>query len=93
MLVVKGESLAEIVRQIRSLPSLRTAEPEEPSSVAQAKIVNLVNDPFFEDRLGNSPRKAARPKCDLGRAEKPAAAGKLNSAGIRQPLHQPTTQG
>jgi len=32
-------------------------------------------------------------KCDLGKAEKPAAAGKFNSAGIRPPLHQPTTQG
>jgi hypothetical protein len=27
------------------------------------------------------------------RVEKPAAAGKFNSAGIRPPLHQPTTQG
>jgi hypothetical protein len=29
-------------------------------SHAHAKIVNLVHDPLFEDRLGNSPRKAAR---------------------------------
>lgn len=29
-------------------------------SHAHAKIVNLVYDPLFEDRLGNSPHKAAR---------------------------------
>src|SRR2546421_7863087 len=52
MLVVKGESLAEIVRQIRSCRAS--------ALVGHAKIVNLVHDPLFEDRLGNSPRKAAR---------------------------------
>ena len=53
-------------------------------SHAHAKIVNLVHDPFFEDRLGNSPRRCPS-KCDLGRAEKPAAAGKFNSAGFARP--------
>src|SRR6266404_7961510 len=63
-------------------------------SHAHAKIVNLVHDPLFEDRLARQQSAQGCPsKCDLGRAEKPAAAGKFNSAGIRPPLHQPTTQG
>jgi len=36
------------------------------SSVAHAKIVNLVHDPLFEDRLGNSPRKVARQSVTWG---------------------------
>jgi hypothetical protein len=40
--------------------NLRIGIAKSSSSVAHAKIVNLVHDPLFEDRLGNSPRKAAR---------------------------------
>src|SRR5215470_16677058 len=64
-------------------------------SHAHAKIVNLVHDPLFEDRLGNSPRKAARQNVTWDEPRSlPPPENSIPPGGVRlPPLHQPTTQG
>jgi len=85
------ESLAEIVRQIR-LAQLELRNVRASALSPMPKIVNLVHDPLFR---GSARQQSAQvpSKCDLGRAERPAAPENSIPRVFARPCISPTTQG